>query len=67
MLEDNFKGKYSVGQNIRNKQIQVFVVVVVFIQMIKQDKESKAFWGMDGKQNDELDKRMDLHIILYTC
>ena len=24
MLEDNFKGKYSVGQNILNKQIQVF-------------------------------------------
>ena len=65
MLEDNFKGKCSVGQNILNKQIQVFVLV--FIQMIKQDKESKAFWWIDGKQNDELDKRMDLYIILYTC
>lgn len=65
MLEDNFKGKCSVGQNILNKQIQVFVLV--FIQMIKQDKESKVFWGIDGKQNDELDKRMDLYIILYTC
>lgn len=36
--------------------------------MIKWDKESKALWGVvNGKQNNELDKRMDLSIISYTC